>query len=457
MAAIDHAVVLGGSVAGMLASAALARHARRVTVVERDPGSSGLVHRRGVPQDWHVHALLDRGRLAIDHLMPGVFEELEELGSLRFDAGRHMRWFHGGSWRVRTPTDFELYAQSRVLLDAVLRRRVRSLPNVRWLAGTRVLGPVAEQGRIQGVRLQGGDGEWEEPCEVLLDATGRGSRASTWLRDLGYAPPPVREVRVDLGYATRAFHRDEAWPEFPMCVVYGRRPEHTRHGLAMAVEGDRWIVTLVGYGGDFPPADSHGFEAFARSLARPEISEIVRRARPASEIHTHRVREQRWRRYDRVRLPQGFGVIGDAMCSLDPVFGQGISVAAIEAELLDQSLEAHGRFDSRRFTRGCAKIIDDAWVATSVEASRYPTSSGYRPFGVSILRRVLQRVYDRSAHDPEVYRAFLSVMHLHAPPRSLLRPSILWRLRGKGPGLRTLPRAVAEAHSSSIQLSIGMG
>lgn len=438
--------------AGMFAAAALARHAQRVTVVEADEIDDRLAHRKGTPQDWQPHVLLDRGRTAVDKLIPGVLEALEDRGAVPFDMGRDVSWFHSGRFKARCRTDHQLSSQSRPLLESTVRDCLSRSYDIEWISGARALAPIARDGRIKGVRVRHRGRPRVLRCDVLIDATGRGSRASQWLESLGLERPEVHEVDMGLGYSTRLYHRQDPWPETPVVMVYDRRPQSTRHGMYLAIEGDRWIVALQGYGGDVPPRDSAGFEAYARSLVRPEIYERIVKSRPLSEIHSFRVPKQRWIRYDQARLPEGLGIVGDAVCAFDPVFGQGMAVAAMEAELLERSIRERRRFDARSFARGCAKIVWNPWFATSTEAFRYPTTKGHRPLGVGLAQRLLDRVYDRAGSDPEVHRAFLRVMQLQAGPASLLRPSVLWRLL-RGHDLPMLP--LPENHSSSIQLPLG--
>lgn len=435
-ATIDHAVVLGGSMAGMLTAAALARHARRVTVVDRDALLDEPHNRKGTPQDHHAHILLDRGRIAFEHLLPGFFEELLEHGSRRIEMGQELWWYHYGRWKVRCDTPYRLYVQTRPFLEHHVRRRLRALSNVELRPSTEVLEPRVVRGRVQAVRLQPHDAESavEVECDLLVDATGRGSRSPQWLETLDFGKPREERVQLGLGYASRLYRRPPNLPtEWSAYIVYPSRPSQRRHGLMFAVEHDTVLVALSGYEGDHPPEDPEGFEEWTRSLARPDLHELLRGAEPLTEPRRHKFPYMRWLHYEELpRLPSGYAVVGDAVCCFDPVFGQGMTVGAMEAEMLERTLAAGKGFDSVTFARACGRIAKNPWTMALGEAVRYPTAEASAPPGTPLLHRFLDRVFACSSTDPVVYRAFLDVMQLHAGPEALFRPQVLWRLlRGK--------------------------
>ncbi|MCB9741201.1 MAG: FAD-dependent monooxygenase [Alphaproteobacteria bacterium] len=418
-------IVVGGGVGGLLAARALADAGQRVLVLDRDlpPETPGV--RRGVPQGTQVHALLDAGRLAIEGLLPGLFEELLADGGAVTDYGA-MRWYHAGHFKVRCETPYRMHVQTRPLLEHHVRRRVLGSEGVTVRHGVGVQGLELAQGRVLGVRLAGG--ELLRAPRVVC-ATGRGPQAIRWLEAAGLPTPPCRVIPLGVGYVTRFFNVPASWPaDRDVLLLYGSRPHSTRHGLAFRVEGDRLQITLMGYAGDHPPTDLQGFRAWAASLERPELGELLQQVEPLGPAQRFTCPVQR--RYDlhRVRLPEGLAVLGDAACALDPVFGQGMTVAALQAEVLGR-LVAQGRFSTRAFQRAAARITDKAWLITSLEAQRYPEGAA-APDGlplVGLLHRYLDRVYAASAYDAEVHRAFLAVMNLHAPATHLFRPAVLWR------------------------------
>lgn len=250
-----------------------------------------------------------------------------------------------------------------------------------------------------------------------------------WLEGEGYEGPVEQSVRIDLCYAARLYERPEGHDsDWKALAIYGRRPRQRRHGVMFTVEENRWLITMMGYEGDHPPQDPVGLESFARSLDRPELYDMMRAAKPLGDVARYKIPSQKWRRYDRlVRLPEGYAVVGDAVCSFDPVFAQGMTIAALEAELLGDLLRA-GRFDALAFAKATGRIINIPWFMSSIEAHRYPTAEATRPKGASILHSVMDRIFDCANYDPVIYLALISVMHLDRDPRAFLRPSVLARL-----------------------------
>lgn len=420
-------VIIGASMAGLAAAAAAARHFDEVVIVERD-ALSPVGPRKGVPQGVHTHLLLDRGRAALERLLPGLSEELVRAGARVIDPGREMRWFHASGWKVEADLGYQLYSQRRSLLEATVRQRVLGLPGVGLCEQTRVNGLVVEDGAVVGARLEGPAGTSALDADVVIDASGRGSRAAEWLEGLGYGIVLERRVAIDLTYGTLELEPPpELVSRWGAIAVFGRRPDYSRHAVALAVEGGHWLVTVAAYGGDRPSRDVADFIAELDRLARPDIAAFAGRARPVGEVETYRYKEQHRRRFSALRLPEGFGVVGDAACSLDPVFGQGMAVAALTAEALDHHL-AGGRFSSRRFARAVERISRVPWEVTSIEAFRYTSVAGPRPWGLRLSHRLLDRIYARSTIDPRIYRAFGEVMMLHRGPAHFLRPDLLWRL-----------------------------
>lgn len=433
---LDHAVVVGGSVAGLLAASALASHAQRVTLIERDafPEDPDTV-RKGAPQGRQPHVLLDRGRRAMDQLLPGLFDDLAEQGSVVIDFGRQVKWYHSGGWKANCATPYRLFMQTRPFLELHARRRLLDRGNVTLLERTELVRPSIRDGRIHGVEVRSlaDDSVSELACDLLVDATGRGSRSPRWLEAAGYDAPPEQSIRIDLCYATRLYRPPAGFQsDWKALAIYGRRPAQRRHAVLFTVEGGRWLVTLMGYEGDHPPAEPERQLEFARSLERPELYDLLCSSEATGDVYRYKVPTQRWRRYDRLdRMPAGYVVIGDGICSFDPVFAQGMTIAALEAEMLEQRLR-EGSFDALAFAKATRQTINVAWLLSSLEAHRYPTARQTRPVGVGLLHRLADRVFACANDDPVVYRALVSIMHMDKGPGQLLKPSMLARF-ARGP------------------------
>jgi 2-polyprenyl-6-methoxyphenol hydroxylase-like FAD-dependent oxidoreductase len=428
----ERAVVLGGSMAGLLAARVLSDHFEQVTIVERDGLPDGPEHRPGVPQGRHTHGMLACGARILERLLPGITAEVTPPEARDNDALRYGRWFNNGVFAARADSGLEGFGVTRPRLESVVRRRVRELRNVDVIDGHAAQGLVAEGARVVGARIRPrrGGAEGELAADFVVDATGRASRAPAWLAALGYEPPEEDTVEVGLGYATRFYRRSAEDLGGDFIVNVAAVPPNRRMGVALAVEDDRWIVTLAGLLGDHPPLDDEGFLAFAAELPTRLIHDLIARIEPLSDAVRTRFPAHRRVRYERLkRLPDRFVAVGDAVASFNPVYGQGMSVAAQEAELLDRLLAA-GRVDGlpRRFYRAAAKTIDVPWDIAVGNDLRFAEVQGPRGPRLRLVNRYVGRLQRVAAHDPAVARAFFAVGNLVAPPTSLLRPAIAARV-----------------------------
>lgn len=437
----NHAIVIGASMGGLLAARALADFFEQVTLIERDGFPPIGEHRKGVPQGKHVHVLHLRGSEILEGIFPGLSADLIALGAQLMDhPERDLLWFESGNYHARFTLDGEDVrglALTRPLLEGYVRQRVLSLPNVRAIEQCDALGLIASEraDRVRGVRLlRRAEGSAEEVLEadLVVDAAGRGSRAPQWLEALGYCPPKEEQVVINLAYATRFYRRRPDHVDVPRAIVILPSPELKRGGVMLAQEGDRWIVGMIGFAGDHPPLDEAGFLAFAKSLAAPDIYDVIKDAEPLSQPTSYRFKSSLRRRYEGLkRFPEGYLVFGDALCSFNPAYGQGMSVAAMEALDLQQELRRGTEGLWRRFFRRAARSIDNPWQIVVGGDLRFPEAEGKRTAQIRLSNAYVARLHKAAHHDPVVARAFNKVAGLLEPPQSLMRPGIMWRvLRG---------------------------
>jgi len=431
-----HAIVIGGSLTGLLTARVLSDHFEKVTILERDPVHDFPESRKGQAQTRHVHGLLAQGLQIIREYFPGIEDELKAGGAMTGDMAEYFHWYAYGGYRMQFTSGLTGMVMSRPFFEFHIRRHVLGLPNVRLIDQCSVSDLVtsADKSQITGVRMaKRSDEQTLETMDtdLVVDASGRGSAAPKWLESLGYARPAETEVKVRVGYATREYQRVgddyQGWIE----VVSPTAPTNKRGAFLLPVEGKRWIMTAGGWLGDHPPADEAGLLDYVRSFPAPDIYNIISNTKPLTEIVTYKYPASLRRHYEKLkRFPDGYLVLGDAVASFNPIYGQGMTSAAMQTYALQQVLKQASNLKGlwKPFFKQVAKVVDRPWQLAVGEDFRYPETEGKKPPFTDILNAYVVRVHKATQHDPVVYRQFLRVMNLMDPPASLMSPRIMWRV-----------------------------
>jgi 2-polyprenyl-6-methoxyphenol hydroxylase-like FAD-dependent oxidoreductase len=437
----NHAVVLGASMAGLLAARSLADFFDTVTVVERDPLLDTPTARRGVPQGRHVHGLLASGAQVLEELFPGILDELVRDGAHYFDGADLSRLSYelGGHPMVSTgsASSFNLYLASRPFLEEHVRGRLRNIPNVTLLDEHDVVALTSTPGapghsRITGARVA--DRRTGEDAaltaDLVVDATGRAARTPFWLDSLGYGRPLEEHVNVHMTYASQALRMaPEAVHE--VAFVVGYVPGRPRGFGMLRCENDTWMFTVTGVAGHEPPCDLVGMCEFVADCAPARMLAAVRAAEPIGEPVRHRMPSSQWRRYDKMRrFPEGLLVIGDAICSFNPIYGQGMTVAALEALALRHCLAGGTKDLAYRFFRDATAPIRQAWQLSTNADLALPEIDGTPPLVARLLNRYVDRVLTATEYDTAVLNQFVRVTSMLDPATRLLRPAMMWAAAG---------------------------
>lgn len=414
-------MVVGGSLAGLLAARVLAGHADDVVVVEADELPPGPAERPGTPQAGQFHVLHALARQLLDHWFPTLFADLAAAGAAPMSTADGRMYVDG---RMRpTIRDDSLMPVRRPLVEWHVRKAV--LPSVRLVPG-RVVGVAGDRARVRGVVLASGE---RLGADLVVDATGRGTRLGEWLRGLGATPPPKRRVHLDLGYATTVYHRTPGQRLDGLFAVHSLRSAAWADpgvSCVAAVSPDQWLCTVAGYGARRPGRSAESFRERCLAEPAPAFAALVRSCVPVGPVAVHRFPHSVRRDFHLAgEFPAGLVAVGDAVASFNPVYGQGVPSAALHASALGAWLSSGSGVDA--YFEWLRVLVDAAWQTSVIEDFRLPHVRGERPRGHRVMQ-VVSAAIDRAAMtDPVVTRRFLDVVNMRAHPRELLRPAILGR------------------------------
>jgi 2-polyprenyl-6-methoxyphenol hydroxylase-like FAD-dependent oxidoreductase len=430
----SHAIVIGGSMAGLCAARALSAHFERVTLIERDRLPLGIEHRPGVPQSHHVHALLLRGALELERLFPGIQRDFGAAGASRMDLGSELAYCSEWGWVPPAAVEVAPLTLSRVLIEGVVRSHVRAdIRNLTLLDATRITGLISERNgdyvRVTGVSTSHAQLR-ELHADLVVDASGRNSKCLEWLAAQGIERPEEELVDAHGGYASRFYElapNPKRW--WRGMLIDPRAPARRRWGLLMPIENGRWVLTLAGMNREYPPSDEQGFHEYLNSLPSQAMAREIARAKPISSIHAHRALSNRARHFERwSQRVGGFVTMGDAAVAFNAYHGQGMSMAAVSANTLGDTLSKFRSCDAyaltRHFHKAQWKQLQLAWqIATEIDLE-WPGTEGKRPFGYSAMFALGVSAVRASHEIPHIKRLLGPVYQLVAPRYTLLRPDL---------------------------------
>jgi 2-polyprenyl-6-methoxyphenol hydroxylase-like FAD-dependent oxidoreductase len=440
------ALVIGGSIGGMMAARVLTDHFDEVVLVERDYLPVGSENRPGVPHARHLHFILRRGLMVIEDLFPGVKPELLEAGCLLADQGRDVQFVYPYGLSPRDEIGIEVLTFTRPLLESTIRRHLLDNPKVSILEGHEVCGLVANEDgtQVTGVRVRPRNREDHDElgsetvllADLVVDTSGRPSESPQWLTALGYKAPEETTVDAFWGYATRIYEPPANWQaDWKLTLCLPRPPYQPRAGVIQPIEGGRWLVTVAGVMRDYPPTDEEGFLQFAKSLSTPSIYDAIKNARPLTGIRGFRRTANRLRHFDRLpAMPRGFVAMGDSVCAVNPVYGQGMTLACLSAVELGNWLRegGSGALDSLVLQKRIADIVAAPFaMATGADLSWPATQGGEITAPVRFLQWYVDQIWRLIPASADIYRRFQRVNHMLDGPAALFHPAISLRVLGR--------------------------
>lgn len=449
---VDRAVVLGGGLAGLLAANVLAEVYPEVLVVDRDELAGVAGPRRGVPQGHHAHGLVARGQQILEKQFPGLVADMEAAGVQPGDFSDDIRWYFNGMRLRPGHTGLLSVPCTRPVVEQHVRNRVEKVRGVRFLEQYDIVGleTTPDASRVTGARVQRQDGSSGPEvlrADLVIDATGRGSRTPAWLEGLGYSRPAEDRVKVDLAYTTRHYRVPSDPFGSDIAIIVAATPSHPRGAFYYRLpgEGGRVELSLTGVLGDYPPADPDGFLEFVRSLPVPDIYQSVSAAEPLDDPVTFRFPASVRRRYERLaRFPEGLLVMGDGVCSFNPVYAQGMTVAALESHTLAQQLRKSPVPQPHDFFREISRQIDSPWEFAAIADLGYAGVEGPRTAKVRMINAYVARLQRAAVHDSSLTNAFIRVAGLIDEPTALFHPGKVLRVlrkSGRQPSQTPVPAA----------------
>ena len=433
----QHAIVIGGSMAGLCAARVLSDFFEKVTVIDRDAYPAGAHERPGVPQSRHVHALLARGRIELDRLFPGFEKTMLERGALEINFGNDFATLRPTGWAVRRPNLITTLFASRVLIEATIRELLRRLPNVELIERADAVGFEtirADSIRVTGVKVNPRDSgsPFTLTGDLIVDASGRSTKCPAWIEAMGLPMPAETVVDSHTGYASRWYQvnpasrpKDWWWKGIWIDPIAA---DSSTAGVMFPVEGDRMIVTMAGIGGKYPPSDEDGFTARLAQLRSPIIASEVALAEPISKVYSYRQMANRWRHYEKwnSRL-DGFVALGDSTCAFNPVYGQGMTSGALSALILGECIKNNSDHNElpRKFFAAQARFQAEPWGLATGADFRIAGTEGTRPMISRVLDPILGRMFEVANDDPNIGERIGEVINMIKPPSALFEMSTL--------------------------------
>ena len=426
---LDKAVVIGGSVAGLLAARVLSDYFQEVIIIEKDKYENDKSIRKGTPQANHIHILLVKGKEILLNFFPDLEKELVKRGANKIDFLNDSRYRLPSGWAPKFNSGIVTFTCTRTLLENTIRNQIQKISKIKIQEGKQITSFILEKSNKISLKTKENE---EIHGDLIVDCTGRNTKTPVWLEDIGFPKP--RETKIDsfVRYATRRYIPPKKDRKWKMLAILNKPTTNPRIGAIYPIEDGKWLVGLYSIGKNYPPTDEKGFLEFTKYLESLELYDALKDAVPDSEIYGYQVQGSREYHYEEMeKWPENLIVLGDAVSIFNPYYGQGITSAALGANALEDMLRNNNTKNefTRKFQKRLAKIVALPWILGTSEDLRWPTTLGKKPNTITrIVQDHAQKVLLLSPKSTLAAKSFQQMMHMIRSPAILFHPVILLQL-----------------------------
>ena len=454
------AIVIGGGIAGLVAARVLCNHFSHVIVVERDVYPDGIGPRNGTPQSNQVHVLLLIGKQILTDLFPGLEGRLLSSGAHKIDLIADAKYHLATGWSLTFDSKMTTLACTRQLLEFAIREDLKTnFLSLEFIEKTNVTGLLLDgmdnkSKRVKGIKIVHRGSEIETKnmyAELIVDTSGRNSETPKWLVEMGLDRPKETRINSYIGYSTRRYkippsrcaHNSgyQHLSDWKAMIIFTKPPTNPRMGVIYPVEGNNWLVGLLGIGKTYPPVKEPEFMRYVQDLEVRDMYEAIKDAEPTSPIYGYRENGSRKYHYEAMEYwPENFIALGDSVSAFNPLYGQGITVAAIAATILDKSLYDLRKTNrmkpklgfSKRFQKRIANANSFPWLLGTSEDFRWPLTEGNKPnLIVRFMQKYSYHVMLLTSESIVATRSFFEMIHVLKSPLVLFHPVIIIRILWK--------------------------
>ncbi|OQX38167.1 MAG: hypothetical protein B0D91_04860 [Oceanospirillales bacterium LUC14_002_19_P2] len=438
------AIVIGGSIAGLCAARAVSDFFEEVIIIERDPLNNGGITRKSVPQAQHTHYLLSGGANALASLYGKALPDLSTLGGIPISSGNQTLFYNGQQTSylpncvIPEPREFDFngYSQSRSLVETALRNATENQSNISLLRGITVTGLLWQHGYVKGICYKGHSQEESLAADLIIDCSGRGSHILSWLSQAGFHKPPETMIDVDLVYCSARYEANQDTSPINIHVARDATLTNSRVGMVSLIEEKQWFVTLIGQFGNYPPKNEDGFLAFARTLPSMKVYELISRSQRTSDIHRFHFPRSTRRHYEALsQFPERLIMLGDTLNVINPIYGQGMTTAILQAQKLKETLTRRQQSGqgltglAPDLFRTYAKLMDAPWQLAAVQDMLNTKTRMERSETLLTFAQHMMAINALAVERADIHKTLLEVFHMRKPLSALYTDTIMEHIK----------------------------